>query len=113
MSSDLTEGAEVVTLLGKTLKVSLKGGASINGVKVKKADVNVSNGGAWLASETWVNPGCSFLLSLPHPFAQSDPGCAFQCCTPWRACSSPSKQLQRTATTFSRHGAPKIGQFLT
>ena len=31
-------------MLGKTLKISLAGGAKVNGVKVKKADINVANG---------------------------------------------------------------------
>ena len=44
MSSQLTEGQEVETVLGKKLKVTLAGGVKINGVPVKKADIKVSNG---------------------------------------------------------------------
>eukprot|EP00199_Chlamydomonas_sp_CCMP681_P003566 CAMPEP_0119105928 /NCGR_PEP_ID=MMETSP1180-20130426/3755_1 /TAXON_ID=3052 ORGANISM="Chlamydomonas cf sp, Strain CCMP681" /NCGR_SAMPLE_ID=MMETSP1180 /ASSEMBLY_ACC=CAM_ASM_000741 /LENGTH=183 /DNA_ID=CAMNT_0007091109 /DNA_START=81 /DNA_END=632 /DNA_ORIENTATION=- len=44
MSADLKGGQEVTTLLGKTFKVSLAGGAKVNGIKIKKADVKVANG---------------------------------------------------------------------
>ena len=44
MSTDLKEGAEVATVQGKTVKVTLAGGAKINGAKVKKADFPATNG---------------------------------------------------------------------
>ena len=44
LSTDLKEGMEVETLAGKKIKVSLAGGASISGAKVKKADVKAANG---------------------------------------------------------------------
>lgn len=43
-SDQLKEGMEVETLAGKKIKISLAGGASISGSKVKKADVKASNG---------------------------------------------------------------------
>ena len=36
MSADLKEGMEAVTVNGQTVKISLAGGAKINGAKVKK-----------------------------------------------------------------------------
>ena len=44
LSTDLKEGQEVETLLGKKIKITLAGGAKVNGIAVKKADVKVSNG---------------------------------------------------------------------
>lgn len=44
MSKDLTEGATPKTLNGKTVKVTLAGGAKINGIKVVKADFPATNG---------------------------------------------------------------------
>ena len=35
---------QVETVLGKKLKITLAGGAKVNGVKVKKVDIKVSNG---------------------------------------------------------------------
>lgn len=43
-STDLTEGGEVATLGAKPLKATLAGGAKVNGVKIKKTDIRVSNG---------------------------------------------------------------------
>ena len=36
MSADLKEGMEAVTVNGQTVKISLAGGAKVNGAKVKK-----------------------------------------------------------------------------
>lgn len=44
MSTDLKDGMEVETLAGKKVKISLAGGASVSGSKVKKADVKATNG---------------------------------------------------------------------
>ncbi len=44
MSGDLKEGQEVETLAGKKLKITLAGGAKVNGIKIKKADVKAANG---------------------------------------------------------------------
>jgi uncharacterized surface protein with fasciclin (FAS1) repeats len=44
MSTDLKEGQEVTTLNGQKLKISLAGGASVNGAKVTKADIKATNG---------------------------------------------------------------------
>ena len=44
MSTDLTEGMQAPTVNGKALSISLKGGVTVNGKKVKKADVKTSNG---------------------------------------------------------------------
>jgi len=44
LSTDLTEGQELTTLSGKKLKISLAGGASVNGTAITKADIKVDNG---------------------------------------------------------------------
>ena len=44
LSTDLSEGLEAETVLGQKVVISLKGGASVNGQKIKKADVKTSNG---------------------------------------------------------------------
>ena len=44
MSSDLKEGQELTTLNGQKLKVTLAGGAAVNGIKVTKADIKATNG---------------------------------------------------------------------
>ena len=44
LSGDLKEGQEVETLAGKKLKITLAGGAKVNGIKIKKADVKAANG---------------------------------------------------------------------
>lgn len=44
MSTDLTEGMEATTVNGLKVTISLKGGVTVNGKKVKKADVKTSNG---------------------------------------------------------------------
>lgn len=44
MSTDLKEGMSAKTVNGQSVTVSLKGGVTINGKKVKKADVKASNG---------------------------------------------------------------------
>jgi len=44
MSSDLKEGQKAKTVQGEEVMISLKGGASVNGAKVAKADINASNG---------------------------------------------------------------------
>lgn len=44
MAADLTEGMMPMTAQGTTLKISLKDGASVNGVKVIAADVGATNG---------------------------------------------------------------------
>jgi uncharacterized surface protein with fasciclin (FAS1) repeats len=43
-STDLTEGGEVATLGANPIKATLAGGAKVNGAKVKKADIKVTNG---------------------------------------------------------------------
>jgi uncharacterized surface protein with fasciclin (FAS1) repeats len=43
-SKDLSEGKEVTTLGGGTLKFTLGGGAKVNGVAIKKTDIAASNG---------------------------------------------------------------------
>jgi uncharacterized surface protein with fasciclin (FAS1) repeats len=43
-SADLSEGMEATTLGGGKLKFTLAGGAKVNGVKIKKADVSATNG---------------------------------------------------------------------
>eukprot|EP00887_Chlorella_sp_A99_P001279 scaffold14.g1279.t1 len=43
-SKDLSEGFEAQTLGGGKLTFSLAGGAKVNGVKIKKADVTATNG---------------------------------------------------------------------
>ena len=44
LSSDLKEGQELTTLGGGKLKVTLAGGAKVNGVPVTKADIKATNG---------------------------------------------------------------------
>jgi len=44
MAADLKEGQELTTLGGGKLKVTLAGGAAVNGVKVTKADIKSTNG---------------------------------------------------------------------
>lgn len=44
LSTDLKEGMEATTVNGQKLKFTLAGGAAVNGIKIKKANVNASNG---------------------------------------------------------------------
>ena len=44
LSSDLKEGQVVETLGGKKVTITLAGGAKVNGIKIKKADVKAANG---------------------------------------------------------------------
>ncbi|HET8859166.1 fasciclin domain-containing protein [Marivirga sp.] len=44
MSTDLKEGQKAKTVQGEEVTISLKYGASVNGAKVAKADINASNG---------------------------------------------------------------------
>ena len=44
LSSDLKEGQVVETLGGKKVTITLAGGPTVNGIKIKKADVNCANG---------------------------------------------------------------------
>ena len=44
MAEDLKEGQMVETLGGKKLKVTLAGGAKVNGVKVTKTNIKATNG---------------------------------------------------------------------
>jgi len=44
MSGDLKEGQTAKTVEGENVTISLKGGASVNGAKVVKADIKASNG---------------------------------------------------------------------
>lgn len=44
MSADLKEGQEVTMLSGKKFKVTLAGGAKINGATIKKVDIKATNG---------------------------------------------------------------------
>ena len=43
-SADLSEGMEATTIGGGKLKFTLAGGAKVNGVAIKKADVSATNG---------------------------------------------------------------------
>ena len=53
-SDMLKEGMEAETLAGKKLKFTLAGGAKVNGIKIKKADVNASNGVLHVVTEVIV-----------------------------------------------------------
>jgi uncharacterized surface protein with fasciclin (FAS1) repeats len=44
MSTDLKEGQKAKTVQGEEVTISLKGGASVSGAKVAKADIEASNG---------------------------------------------------------------------
>ena len=44
MSSDLKEGQKAKTVQGEEVTISLKGGASVSGANVAKADIEASNG---------------------------------------------------------------------
>jgi uncharacterized surface protein with fasciclin (FAS1) repeats len=43
-SADLSEGMEATSIGGGKLKFTLAGGAKVNGITIKKADVSASNG---------------------------------------------------------------------
>ena len=44
MSTDLKEGQKAKTVQGEEVMISLKGGATVNGAKVAKADIKAANG---------------------------------------------------------------------
>jgi uncharacterized surface protein with fasciclin (FAS1) repeats len=44
MSTELHEGTEVLTLHGKTVKITEANVAKVNGAVIKKSDVRASNG---------------------------------------------------------------------
>lgn len=56
MSSDLSEGQKAKTVQGEEVSISLKGGASVNGAKVAKADIKASNGVVHVIDEVILPP---------------------------------------------------------